>query len=365
MDVEAQQPTKAPATRHKCSACYKQFTKKEHLVEHMKISYHSPHQPQCGVCRKHCKSFESLREHLTGKLAKTSCSTVYSQLGCNLCLKVFESPTSLSNHKGICCLSAPGSLATKMLNGREVRNDSQLLNIKYTGEGTRAVAIDCEMVGGGSDGSVDLCARVCLVDEDENVILCTYVQPQSPITNYRHEITGLTAEHLKDAVPVKQVQNKILEILYTREFVGRQQPADTMARLLVGHDLKHDLDCLRMDYPRHLLRDTAKYRPLMKTNLVSHSLKYLIRTYLGYDIQKGIHDPYEDCVSVMRLYKRLCAQDHQMDGNGTEIFDYSFDLWKHEELQKMTPDELYKISKLDYICWCSDSKPAKQPCHSS
>lgn len=28
-------------------------------------------------------------------------------------------------------------------------------------------------------------------------------------------------------------------------------------------------------------RDTAKYHPLMKTNLVSHSLKYLTRTYLG------------------------------------------------------------------------------------
>lgn len=50
---------------------------------------------------------------------------------------------------------------------------------------SEAVAIDCEMVGGGSDGSLDLCARVCLIDEDENVILHTYVHPQIPITNYR------------------------------------------------------------------------------------------------------------------------------------------------------------------------------------
>lgn len=30
-----------------------------------------------------------------------------------------------------------------------------------------------------------------------------------------------------------------------------------------------------------LCRDTATYRPLMKTNFVSHSLKYLTKTYLG------------------------------------------------------------------------------------
>ena len=33
-----------------------------------------------------------------------------------------------------------------------------------------AIALDYEMVGGGWDGSLDLCARVCFVDEEENVI---------------------------------------------------------------------------------------------------------------------------------------------------------------------------------------------------
>ena len=49
----------------------------------------------------------------------------------------------------------------------------------------RAVALACKMVGGGSDGSVDLCARVCLTGEDENVIFQTYVKPTAPVTNYR------------------------------------------------------------------------------------------------------------------------------------------------------------------------------------
>jgi len=46
--------------RNKCAACYRQFNKVEHLVDHMKISYHSAHEPTCGICRKHCRSFESL-----------------------------------------------------------------------------------------------------------------------------------------------------------------------------------------------------------------------------------------------------------------------------------------------------------------
>jgi hypothetical protein len=49
----------------------------------------------------------------------------------------------------------------------------------------RAVALACKMVGRGNDGSVDLCAKVCLIGEDENIIFQTYVKPAAPVTNYR------------------------------------------------------------------------------------------------------------------------------------------------------------------------------------
>jgi RNA exonuclease 4 len=48
------------------------------------------------------------------------------------------------------------------------------------------VAIDCEMVGGGLDGTLDLCARICIIDEDENVLLNTHVKPEIPVTDYRY-----------------------------------------------------------------------------------------------------------------------------------------------------------------------------------
>ena len=84
-----------------------------------------------------------------------------------------------------------------------------------------------------------------------------------------------------------------------------------------------------------------------------------------YDIQSGMHDPYEDCVSVMRLYKRMRSPDHIEAGIGTAIvnhhtqsFGSGFDSMKLRELENMTPDELYKLSKPNYRCWCLDSRQA-------
>lgn len=53
-------------------------------------------------------------------------------------------------------------------------------------ESGRVVALDCEMVGGGSDGNLDLCARVCLVDEDENLVFHSYVKTEIPVTDFRY-----------------------------------------------------------------------------------------------------------------------------------------------------------------------------------
>lgn len=55
-----------------------------------------------------------------------------------------------------------------------------------------AIAMDCEMVGGGSDGTLNICARLCLVDEDENLIFHSYVQPEIAVTDYRYLAMSLT-----------------------------------------------------------------------------------------------------------------------------------------------------------------------------
>ncbi|XP_038877627.1 uncharacterized protein LOC120069877 isoform X3 [Benincasa hispida] len=280
-------PLKTPSLRHKCSACYKQYKKKDHLIEHMRVSYHSVHQPRCGVCLKHFKSFESLREHLKGPLPKSNCSKIFSERGCGLCLRVLDGPGSLSEHQNICCLTAPVHQGNSLL----PTDLSDCYGEDRSDRGHGAIAMDCVMAGGGSDGALDICVWICLVDEDEKLIFSTFVQPQIPITNYR---------------------------------------------------------------------DTARYHPLMKTNLVSHSLKYLTRAYLGYDIRQGGHNPYENCVSVMRLYKRMRSLDHR--GQVPSIAPHiqyvapSLDSVSTKDLEKMTPHELYEMSRSNFKCWCLDSR---------
>ncbi|OWM77921.1 hypothetical protein CDL15_Pgr018490 [Punica granatum] len=292
LEVANQLPRPATSKRHKCCACYKQYNKKEHLVDHMRESYHSVHQPRCGP------------------LAKANCAM-----------------------RPIMITSPQFHDMMDSVEGDRSRRPS-------------AIAMDCEMVGGGIDGTLNLCARVCLIDEDENIIFHTYVQPQIAVTNYRYEVTGLTEDHLKDGMPLKEVKEKILEILYYQETITRVRLFGGKARLLVGHDLEHDFKCLNMCYPDHLLR---------------------------YDIQMGVHDPYEDCVSVMRIYKRMRAQEHPSEqGHGrspsVSVNDDIYDPWrlitshKHnpfwdwsmQELVEMSPDELYKISRSNYQCWCLD-----------
>ncbi|WMV47126.1 hypothetical protein MTR67_040511, partial [Solanum verrucosum] len=221
--------------RHKCPACYKQCKKKEHIIEHMLTSHHSVHDPKCGVCNKHCKSFESLREHIFGPLAKVNCSSIFAERDCILCLKICSSVDSLNEHKETCHLTTPQPIETVEIH----HSANEMINIRSQ----EVVAICCVMVGG--DWSQELCARVCLVDEDENIIFQTYILPPTPVADYRYEIIGISENNLQDAMPLNEVRERIQQILYSGEPIGR---------VLVGHNLEKQLHCLKMSYHDHLLR---------------------------------------------------------------------------------------------------------------
>ncbi|XP_009760655.1 RNA exonuclease 4-like isoform X2 [Nicotiana sylvestris] len=309
--------------RNKCAACYRQFNKKEHLVEHMRTSYHSVHEPMCGVCKKHTRSFESLREHLIGPLPKPDCERIFKE--------------------GVLYRMAKLGIQD---------------NLRIDNSRGRVVALACKMVGGGIDGSLDLCARVCLIDEHENILFHSYVSPNLPVTNYRYETTGIRPEHLRDAMPLKQVSRKIQDYLCNGEPVWQIRSRTGRARILVGHGLDHDLKCLDMEYPAILIRDTANYPPLMKTSKLSNSLKHLTKTYLGYEIQTGVQDPYDDCVATMKLYMRMKSQAHKREDYPLATDPQNrnnFATWKQSELERMTPETMLEISRSDYYCWCLSS----------
>eukprot|EP00249_Psilotum_nudum_P019707 c27377_g1_i3 orf=525-1598(+) len=304
-------------TRWKCAACFKQFSQELFLMEHIAWAGHSEHEPRCGSCKKHCKCLDALREHLLGPLAKKECAKQFAERGCSLCLALFESHDALTFHRSACCLGTASSqnlVQTSIAVNRRVQaaNGHFAFKLKNqtlpTGNRRCSVALDCEMVGGGQDGSIELCASICLMDEDENALLLTYVKPHILVTNYRYSITSIWREDLVDAMPLKVVKEVVEAILYN----GPNSCMDRKnAMLLVGHSLKYDLKCLGMEYPLHLLRDTACYPPLLRTNGASNKLKYLTMSYLRYQIQEGdAHNPYEDVVASMRLYRRMKKHVH-------------------------------------------------------
>lgn len=346
--------------RHKCAACFRQFNRMEHLVEHMRTAHHSTHEPRCVVCGKHCRAFEALRDHLGAggsSLPKAAhCATVFSTRGCTLCLAVLPTAARLSEHYHNECKFT----RTPAISMSRLQISPQPQGRAPAGG---AVALGCKMVGAGSDGSLDVCARVCVVDEHEQVVFEAFVKPLIPVTQYRYERTGIRPEHLRNGVTVKQAMERVQNILLGGEQPWKVRSSRGRARLLVGHGLDHDLDALGMDYPAYLKRDTATYPPLMKTSKHSNSLKFLTSTYLGYEIQTGHQHPYEDCVAAMRLYQRMRAQRHRRcEGDAAAGAAFSaasaetaFPAWRQRELERMSPEELLQLSTPDYYCWCLDS----------
>ncbi|XP_053197248.1 RNA exonuclease 4 [Scomber japonicus] len=154
---------------------------------------------------------------------------------------------------------------------------------------TRAVAIDCEMVGVGPDGEDSILARVSLVNQFGKCIYDKYVKPTENVTDYRTAVSGIRPDDIKDGEDVKTVQREVAEIL--------------RGRIVVGHAIHNDLKILLLDHPKKKIRDTQKYKPFKKAVKSGRpSLKVLCREILNVKVQQGEHSSVQDAQATMRLY---------------------------------------------------------------
>lgn len=109
---------------------------------------------------------------------------------------------------------------------------------------TKAIGMDCEMVGVGSKGSHSILARVSLVNQFGKCIYDKHVKPREHVTDYRTFVSGIRPSDLKGAEEFLTVQREVAEIL--------------KGRLLVGHALWNDLKVMYLDHPKKQIRDTAE-----------------------------------------------------------------------------------------------------------
>uniref|UniRef100_A0A8C7I4Y4 RNA exonuclease 4 n=1 Tax=Oncorhynchus kisutch TaxID=8019 RepID=A0A8C7I4Y4_ONCKI len=154
---------------------------------------------------------------------------------------------------------------------------------------TKAVAMDCEMVGVGPDGEDSIVARVSLVNQFGKCIYDKFVKPTEKVTDYRTAVSGIRPDDIKNGENVKTVQKEVAEIL--------------QGRTLVGHAIHNDLKILFLDHPKKRIRDTQKYKPFKKIVKSGRpSLKLLCREILGVKVQQGEHSSVQDAQATMRLY---------------------------------------------------------------
>ncbi|KAH6668613.1 ribonuclease H-like domain-containing protein [Plectosphaerella plurivora] len=154
------------------------------------------------------------------------------------------------------------------------------------------IAIDCEMVGVGEGGHESALARASVVDFHGRQIYDSYVKPKERVTDWRSAVSGITQKHMRFARDFDEVQTDIAELLKDR--------------ILVGHDVKHDLDALLLTHPIMDLRDTAKHPGFRKYgNGKKPALARLSSEILGVEIQKGAHSSIEDAKVTMALFRKF------------------------------------------------------------
>lgn len=153
------------------------------------------------------------------------------------------------------------------------------------------VAIDCEMVGVGPGGHESVLARVSIVDFHGQQIYDSFVKPRERVTNWRTEVSGVSQKSMRFARDFDEVQQEVDRIFH--------------GRILVGHDIKHDLEVLKLSHPPRDIRDTAKFPGFKKYgNGRKPALRVLAQEILSVEIQDGAHSSIEDARVTMLLFRK-------------------------------------------------------------
>lgn len=153
------------------------------------------------------------------------------------------------------------------------------------------IAIDCEMVGVGPGGHESALARVSVVDFHGRQVYDSYVKPKEKVTNWRTAVSGISQKEMRFARDFEEVQADVDKL-----FNGC---------ILVGHDLKHDLNALILSHPGKDIRDTAKFPGFKQYgNGRKPALRMLAQRILGVEIQDGAHSSIEDARVTMLLFRK-------------------------------------------------------------
>lgn len=179
------------------------------------------------------------------------------------------------------------------------------------------VAVDCEMVGVGPGGHESALARISMVDFHGRQIYDSYVKPKERVTDWRTHVSGVSQREMRFARDFGDVQGEVCDII--------------AGRILIGHDIKHDLDALKLSHPPRDIRDTAKHQVFKKYGHGRKpALKVLASELLSVEIQDGAHSSTEDARVTMLLFRK---------------YKSSFDIDHANRYSQVAPSDIVRKAK--------------------
>eukprot|EP00879_Flechtneria_rotunda_P023831 GHRR01025237.1.p1 GENE.GHRR01025237.1~~GHRR01025237.1.p1 ORF type:complete len:473 (+),score=185.98 GHRR01025237.1:256-1674(+) len=154
------------------------------------------------------------------------------------------------------------------------------------------LALDCEMCV-TADSSKEL-LQVALVDQHGKQVLQELVKPPSEVSDYRSQVTGITAADLEGVTVDRQAVATRIQQLLTPDTV------------LVGHSLHYDLQALKLDHQPII--DTAmlfSYEGLAEaTPPLTHLAEQLLGKCLRGADGDAPHNSLEDARAALALVQR-------------------------------------------------------------
>jgi RNA exonuclease 4 len=162
----------------------------------------------------------------------------------------------------------------------------------------RYVALDCEMVGIGSEGRQSALARVSIVNWNGETLLDTFVQVPTKVTDFRTFVSGVKPKHISDATAMNESTCRKTVAALIKD------------KIVVGHALKNDWHALMLQHPASRVRDTAHYRPFQRlgnNKWRPRKLRDLALEHCGMVIQEAgqSHDSVDDARAVMKLFQTV------------------------------------------------------------
>ncbi|KIK60969.1 hypothetical protein GYMLUDRAFT_43508 [Collybiopsis luxurians FD-317 M1] len=159
-----------------------------------------------------------------------------------------------------------------------------------TNQPGKYLAIDCEMVGIGIDGSESSLARVSIVNYFGAVVLDEFVRQRERVVDYRTQWSGIRERDMIHAKPFDEIQRRVAELIKDR--------------ILIGHAVYNDLKALLLSHPWPLTRDTQYFAGKFKVVRSKYvALRNLVKQELDVVIQSGEHSSLTDARATMAVYR--------------------------------------------------------------